>query len=651
MRRRGGASDRESELFAVLDGALREHRVVTLAGPTRVGKASLVRAWLARDPQRERVPVVSLAEARTIEGVLVTMSIGLGRAIPAPGLAGFGEALASGERGDIAVILGAAYAAPWLRSAVPSWLARAPRVRLLFTATSALGLEEEHRIDLEPRGRGAAVIADPWSELDEVARALLAVAAALASPTPAGALASILQMTEPRALAAAVRLEKVGLATVLEESVRVRSLGRALGRHAIDTSAWQPTREVFGRIDRFRLEQAELARDAVRQSPDERTPQPSLPSVVDALAVVHRYSFNMDPTDAARAAAMLVELVASLGAPPRTTILRALTTAREAQRADVFQRACSLAARAWPVEARTGAAFFDEAIEPSAAVAIAAGDEWRGGFAMAQIAAGLAPFADELAERAHELAQLRADNTSEGLALFALGVSAYDRGDRERALALYQRALAKLATARADRETVAVLTAFVATAEAALDMRGESRFDLAAAKSLLEKEPANERALELVRMLAEVASGRSDERHRYLRPDEDCAATTRVALRWVHRALPPEDARPSRVLVIGPSAAWLELRIEGNVLRIDLASHAALRRIVQGLDAKHASRAHLTPDEVFQAGWPGERAHHEAARARVYTAVRTLRRLGLGRVLLRGQGGYALDPALAIVRM
>ena len=34
---------------------------------------------------------------------------------------------------------------------------------------------------------------------------------------------------------------------------------------------------------------------------------------------------------------------------------------------------------------------------------------------------------------------------------------------------------------------------------------------------------------------------------------------------------------------------------------------------------------------------------------RVYTAIGTLRRLGLGRVLVRRDGGYALDPALPTV--
>jgi hypothetical protein len=40
----------------------------------------------------------------------------------------------------------------------------------------------------------------------------------------------------------------------------------------------------------------------------------------------------------------------------------------------------------------------------------------------------------------------------------------------------------------------------------------------------------------------------------------------------------------------------------------------------------------------------------ESGAERVYTAVRTLRRLGLGRVLLSRDGGYLLDPMRPIAR-
>ncbi len=54
-------------------------------------------------------------------------------------------------------------------------------------------------------------------------------------------------------------------------------------------------------------------------------------------------------------------------------------------------------------------------------------------------------------------------------------------------------------------------------------------------------------------------------------------------------------------------------------------------------------------DALFEAGWPGERAMPDAAAARVYVAVHTLRKQGLAPYLLRHEGGYLLDPALAVV--
>jgi len=49
-----------------------------------------------------------------------------------------------------------------------------------------------------------------------------------------------------------------------------------------------------------------------------------------------------------------------------------------------------------------------------------------------------------------------------------------------------------------------------------------------------------------------------------------------------------------------------------------------------------------------EAGWPGERIAPKAAADRVYAAVGALRKLGLGSVLVRLDGGYALSPEVPI---
>ncbi|MDB4932591.1 MAG: Signal transduction response regulator, partial [Myxococcaceae bacterium] len=48
--------------------------------------------------------------------------------------------------------------------------------------------------------------------------------------------------------------------------------------------------------------------------------------------------------------------------------------------------------------------------------------------------------------------------------------------------------------------------------------------------------------------------------------------------------------------------------------------------------------------------WPGERVLPEAGAERVYTAVRTLRTMGLRGLLVRRDGGYALDPAVPLAQ-
>ena len=48
---------------------------------------------------------------------------------------------------------------------------------------------------------------------------------------------------------------------------------------------------------------------------------------------------------------------------------------------------------------------------------------------------------------------------------------------------------------------------------------------------------------------------------------------------------------------------------------------------------------------IVEAGWPGERMRAAAGSTRVYTALSTLRRLGLRDVLVRAPGGgYLLMP-------
>ena len=85
---------------------------------------------------------------------------------------------------------------------------------------------------------------------------------------------------------------------------------------------------------------------------------------------------------------------------------------------------------------------------------------------------------------------------------------------------------------------------------------------------------------------------------------------------------------------------------------VDLSTRAAPRRILKAL-ADHRDRQPgqaLTVEALLEAGWPGERLLPDAGKTRVYTAVATLRRMGLKPYLLRVDEGYLLDPALPLCR-
>lgn len=56
-------------------------------------------------------------------------------------------------------------------------------------------------------------------------------------------------------------------------------------------------------------------------------------------------------------------------------------------------------------------------------------------------------------------------------------------------------------------------------------------------------------------------------------------------------------------------------------------------------------------DALIAAGWPGERMLSKAGATRVYTAIASLRRLGLRDSLLRDDRGYLLRPDVPISRV
>jgi hypothetical protein len=108
----------------------------------------------------------------------------------------------------------------------------------------------------------------------------------------------------------------------------------------------------------------------------------------------------------------------------------------------------------------------------------------------------------------------------------------------------------------------------------------------------------------------------------------------------------PDAPRQSRTrqILLGHDGEWLETP---NGMRHSLGRRRPLRRLLLALARAHAAGAPaLSVDDLLEAGWPGERPLPEAGSNRVWVAISTLRKLGLGESLQRWDGGYRLDPAV-----
>ncbi|MCW5833439.1 MAG: hypothetical protein KIS78_13635 [Labilithrix sp.] len=99
---------------------------------------------------------------------------------------------------------------------------------------------------------------------------------------------------------------------------------------------------------------------------------------------------------------------------------------------------------------------------------------------------------------------------------------------------------------------------------------------------------------------------------------------------------------PAPRLVIAAGAEWFQISGRAPVV---LETRVPLRRLLLALGELklRSPNAVLPVTAAFEAGWPGERASPTAAAMRVYTAVHSLRRLGLRGLLVRRRRGYVLD--------
>jgi tetratricopeptide (TPR) repeat protein len=128
----------------------------------------------------------------------------------------------------------------------------------------------------------------------------------------------------------------------------------------------------------------------------------------------------------------------------------------------------------------------------------------------------------------------------------------------------------------------------------------------------------------------------------------DCSDDVRFAVRMLELRLDDRGDLPEAVarLDVGPEGRWFATR----ALRVDLTRRGAIRLILQALVRQRLENpgVALRQEALLRAGWPGERVLAEAGSKRVRVAVSTLRRLGLGTLLVTTDDGYLLEASLAV---
>ncbi len=139
-------------------------------------------------------------------------------------------------------------------------------------------------------------------------------------------------------------------------------------------------------------------------------------------------------------------------------------------------------------------------------------------------------------------------------------------------------------------------------------------------------------ALALVEAIAEQRTSLSDDDRQRLRRAVDTLETL----------LEPAGT-PAPRLKVHAELRWFELE---GAERVSLQRRGPLRLLFGALVDRHKQRpgSAATLNELFEAGWPGQRVTPESGAARVYVALATLRRLGLRPLLQTRDDGYLIDP-------
>ncbi|MFN3199266.1 MAG: tetratricopeptide repeat protein [Bradymonadia bacterium] len=236
------------------------------------------------------------------------------------------------------------------------------------------------------------------------------------------------------------------------------------------------------------------------------------------------------------------------------------------------------------------------------------------------------------------------------------GAVHHQRGALTEAMATYHHVMPTLQKA-GDQRFGAIFSMYLGAAAAARgDVKGarEAFRSAADALSVLE-DPTLHHALRLHRLhlgALETPKGREEAR-RWLsaHPFDGHSDEIRFALTLLQLRLTEAQSAPQTLeapaLIIHRGGNWLQ-KPDGEV--VDLRRRKAMRLMLAALVDQSARdrEAGLDVYDLFEAGWPGEKATPEAATNRVYVNITALRKLGLRGVLVHHDNGYLLDPTLSI---
>lgn len=286
--------------------------------------------------------------------------------------------------------------------------------------------------------------------------------------------------------------------------------------------------------------------------------------------------------------------------------------------------------------------------------------------------------------RAVELHRAIGSRRNEGLNVSFLGQCALERGDWAIAAERYEEALYLLQGMGWRRATIlgpcGAALAMLGERSRARSVMDEARGELERFKQerILRALDAYEGFLDLA--AARAAGARGDlasalghlaaARQRIAASMVDGAASAsgpalavqssdvRIAVRALRRALAEDAAAPEATTAEAPLPTKLEVAHDASWFlppdgeRVSLERRKALRLMLASLVEERLASpgGTVSTADLVAAGWPGESVAPHVGADRVYTALSTLRKLGLKNALQSRGDGYRLDPELAVVR-